>query len=237
VKILIYFTVATINIMFLILLILVVFHFTSGMKYLLFTMTFLNFIASTIYAVSIILIEHYKFRNQTFIHFIKDIYYKYLFILAVMMIFSYWNLVYLGGDFMSFSSELKWVLSSIYVHLLIPVLILSDFFITPRKKVFNIYYDLLFLILWVGYVSWIVILAKHFEVYLYPFLQKLKIKYVVFVFFMSSVFGFFFNIFYYYWISNHSPKKYEAYHKELEKERIIANDDIFIEQNNSYNTI
>ena len=45
------------------------------------------------------------------------------------------------------------------------------------------------------------------------------------------------QIFYYYWISNHSPKKYEAYHKELEKERIIANDDIFIEQNNSYNTI
>ena len=207
------------------------------MRYIIFTFTCLFFINVTIYTTCLIIIEYCKFEcSSKFSTFIKDIYFKYLFILAVMMLFTYWNLVYLGGDFISFSTELKWLLSGLYVHFFIPLFIVIDFFITPRRKVFNIYNDLIFLFIWIGYISFIIILAKQYEVYLYPFLKSLSIKYIVFVFFMASVFGFLFNLFYYYWISHHSSPKYTIKHCELEKEK-ICEDEMFTEQNNSYNTI
>jgi hypothetical protein len=139
-----------------------------------FCLVTIYFAFMTIYEFRIKLFGYSTVQSSKVYHFIKNRFFKFIFVLTISVCVYYWFL-YLGGDdFMKQredSSVEKWLII-IYTHGAITLFVILDFFFTRRQyEEIYFYKDLLiYVILNILYSISIIILSKTTDIVIYNYL-------------------------------------------------------------------
>lgn len=187
----------------------------NGFPFLFVTLTIINFTLDTIYVTSITYYEYFGHHKSKWYLFLKDVAFKFIFVLGMMVCSGYWGLVYLGDKFMPFHFDVYEVLFSVYVHFIVSLVIFLDLFVTDHQCVTDYKADMTILAgFWVFYAFMLVTLAKAFGVNIYPFLN-FHLKEIVMIYFILFMLSFNFYQLFDYIVRSKSDKTRATVHKKL----------------------
>jgi len=159
-------------------------------------LTLVNLMLSTIYLLARVYIETIEHILKKEIHngtkhFWYSHYYKYNFVINLDVFCVYWMLCLLGKDIMAIGDTLQFVLTSIYMHGVLCLVIFCDIFMCERSDTNCRHLDFKLLAVFILAYCIMLSLSKYvFDFYVYPFMNIMNFQQTIVLYILIALFSF-----------------------------------------------